>query len=239
VSPRLASDPVRVLRAQRQRDPALSELRARLVRDRITDTYLVRELNGGRPLDAAELAHQVGTTTKVARQWLHTLRAARSGDPRLAGLRAQPASHGHPTAACGVAGRLRRRRPTQPRAARPTAGESAGAHRAGMANPRGGPRRAPRPRYGRAGGWRGPRLRRSDPGGPAGRGADHHPAHHPALADGRARGRPAPGRPRGRPHARHPRGPGAAGAGTAADPAAPGRRPAAGSPGRAAAAGGG
>jgi hypothetical protein len=97
VSPRLASDLVRVLRAQRQRDPALSELRGRLVRDQITDAYLVRELKGGVPLDAAELARQVGTATTVARQWLHTLRAARSGDPRLALLRAQPASHGQPT----------------------------------------------------------------------------------------------------------------------------------------------
>jgi WhiB family redox-sensing transcriptional regulator len=97
VSPRLATDLVRVLRAQRQRDPDLGELRGRLVRDRITDAYLVRELKGGSPLDAAELACQVGTTTRVARQWLHTLRTARSGDPRLASLRAQPASHGQPT----------------------------------------------------------------------------------------------------------------------------------------------
>jgi hypothetical protein len=97
VSPRLASDLVRVLRAQRQRDPELAELRGRLVRDRITDAYLACELRAGATLDAAEFARQVGTTTKVARQWLHTLRAARSGDPRLDGLRTQPVSRGQPT----------------------------------------------------------------------------------------------------------------------------------------------
>jgi WhiB family redox-sensing transcriptional regulator len=97
VTPRLATDLVRVLRAQRQRDPGLAELRGRLVRDKITDAYLARELRGGTPLDAAELGRQVGTTTATARQWLHTLRAARSGDPRLASLRTEPASHGQPT----------------------------------------------------------------------------------------------------------------------------------------------
>ena len=97
VTPRLAGDLVRVLRAQRQRDPELAELRGRLVRDRISEAYLARELRGGVPLDAAELACEVGTTTRTARQWLHTLRAARSGDPRLAVLRAEPASHGQPT----------------------------------------------------------------------------------------------------------------------------------------------
>ena len=97
VTPRLAGDLVRVLRAQRQRDPGLAELRGRVVRDRITDAYLVRELRGGTPLDAAELARQVGTTTGIARQWLHSLRAARSSDPRLASLRTEPASHGQPT----------------------------------------------------------------------------------------------------------------------------------------------
>ncbi len=97
VAPRLANDLVRVLRAQRQRDPGLAELRGRLVRDRITDAYLTRELRGGVSLDAAELARQIGTTTTTARQWLHTLRAARSGDPRLATLRSEPASHGQPT----------------------------------------------------------------------------------------------------------------------------------------------
>jgi WhiB family redox-sensing transcriptional regulator len=97
VTPRLATDLVRVLRAQRQRDPGLTELRGRLVRDRITTAYLTRELRGSTPLDPAELAREVGTTTRTARQWLHTLRAARSGDPRLATLRSEPASHGQPT----------------------------------------------------------------------------------------------------------------------------------------------
>jgi WhiB family transcriptional regulator, redox-sensing transcriptional regulator len=97
VTPRLATDLVRVLRAQRQYDPDLAELRGRLVRDRITDAYLAHELRGGTPLDPAELARQVGTTTATARQWLHTLRAARSGDPRLGALRTEPASHGQPT----------------------------------------------------------------------------------------------------------------------------------------------
>ncbi len=97
VTSRLAGDLLRVLRAQRQRDPELSELRGRLLRDRITEAYLARELKGGATLDAAELARELGTTTRVARQWLHTLRAARSGDPRLAALRSEPASHGQPT----------------------------------------------------------------------------------------------------------------------------------------------
>jgi hypothetical protein len=97
VTPQLAGDLLRVLRAQRQRDPELAELRGRLVRDRITDAYLTRELRGGTPLDPAELAREVDTTNATARQWLHTLRAARSGDPRLAGLRTEPASHGQPT----------------------------------------------------------------------------------------------------------------------------------------------
>jgi hypothetical protein len=98
VAPGFAGDLLRVLRAHRQRDPGLSELRARLVRDRITDAYLARELQGGQRLDPAELAAEVGTTTTVARQWLHTLRAGQQADRRLAGLRAEPVSHGQPTA---------------------------------------------------------------------------------------------------------------------------------------------
>ena len=81
-----------------QRDPELLELRGRLVRDQITDAYLARELAGGQPLDPAELAAEVGTTTTVARQWLHTLRAGQQSDPRLGSLRAEPVSHGRPTA---------------------------------------------------------------------------------------------------------------------------------------------
>jgi WhiB family transcriptional regulator, redox-sensing transcriptional regulator len=98
VAPRFAGDLLRVLRAARDRDPALSELRARLVRDRITDAYLTRELAGGRQLDPAELAAEVGTTATVARQWLHTLRGGQQADRRLASLRGEPVSHGRPTA---------------------------------------------------------------------------------------------------------------------------------------------
>ena len=47
VAPGLARDLLRVLRGQRDRDPDLSELRGRLIRDRIADTYLRRELAGG------------------------------------------------------------------------------------------------------------------------------------------------------------------------------------------------
>jgi WhiB family transcriptional regulator, redox-sensing transcriptional regulator len=92
-----ARDLVRVLRAHRQRDPELSELRGRLVRDQITDAYLARGLPGGQRLDPAELAAEVGTTATVARQWLHTLRAGSQSDRRLARLRAEPTSHGRPT----------------------------------------------------------------------------------------------------------------------------------------------
>jgi WhiB family redox-sensing transcriptional regulator len=98
VAPGLARDLLRVLRAQRDRDPGLSDLRARLVRDRITDAYLTRELQGGQQLDPATLAREVGTLATVARQWLHTLRAGNQSDRRLASLRGEPVSHGHPTA---------------------------------------------------------------------------------------------------------------------------------------------
>src|SRR5829696_4750661 len=56
VAPAFARDLVRVLRAHRQRDPELLELRGRLVRDRITDAYLARELAGGQLLNPGELA---------------------------------------------------------------------------------------------------------------------------------------------------------------------------------------
>jgi WhiB family transcriptional regulator, redox-sensing transcriptional regulator len=97
VAPGFARDLVWVLRGHRQRDPELLELRGRLVRDQITAAYLARELAGGQPLDAAELAAEVGTTSTVARQWLHTLRAGQQGDRRLARLRSEPTSHGRPT----------------------------------------------------------------------------------------------------------------------------------------------
>jgi WhiB family redox-sensing transcriptional regulator len=98
VAPDLARDLLRLLRTQRDRDPDLAELRARLVRDRITDAYLRRELAGDQRLDPAELAAEVGTTATAARQWLYTLRAGRRADRRLAGLRVEPVSHGQPTA---------------------------------------------------------------------------------------------------------------------------------------------
>jgi WhiB family transcriptional regulator, redox-sensing transcriptional regulator len=97
VAPGFARDLVRILRAERVRDPALGELRSRVVRDRITDAYLGREFSGGQPLDPAELASEVGATTTVARQWLHTLRTGQQTDRRLARLRAEPVSHGRPT----------------------------------------------------------------------------------------------------------------------------------------------
>jgi WhiB family redox-sensing transcriptional regulator len=97
VGPGFAGDLVRVLRAYRRHDPELAELRARLVRDRITDAYLARELPGGQRLDPAVLAAKVGTTATVARQWLHTLRAGNQIDRRLGSLRGEPVSHGRPT----------------------------------------------------------------------------------------------------------------------------------------------
>jgi WhiB family transcriptional regulator, redox-sensing transcriptional regulator len=94
VTPTFAGDLLQVLRAQHQRDPALTQLRARLVRDQLTDLYVTRELRGGQRLDPATVADEVGTTATVARQWLHALRSVREQDPRLASLRATPADHG-------------------------------------------------------------------------------------------------------------------------------------------------
>jgi WhiB family transcriptional regulator, redox-sensing transcriptional regulator len=93
VAPDLARDLLRVLRAQKTRDPGLGELRARLVHDRITDAYLRRELAGDQRLDPAALAAEVGTTMTIARQWLASLRhQQRDG----VGLLVEPASHGRP-----------------------------------------------------------------------------------------------------------------------------------------------
>jgi WhiB family redox-sensing transcriptional regulator len=93
-----ARDLLRVLRAHRQRDPALSELRSRLVRDRLTDAYLRRELGSSQRLDPAALAAELGTTATVARQWLHTLRAQHASEQGLGSL-GEPASRGEPSAA--------------------------------------------------------------------------------------------------------------------------------------------
>jgi hypothetical protein len=71
-------------------------LRARLVRDRITDAYLRRELAGRQPLDPGELAREVSTTTTIARQWLAGLRAHHESPQGVEVLR-EPASHGRPT----------------------------------------------------------------------------------------------------------------------------------------------
>jgi hypothetical protein len=97
VAPGFAGDLLRVLRAQQDRDPGLAELRARLVRDRITDAYVTRELEGGQRLDPKDLAGEVGITATVARQWLHTLRAGNQTDRRLVSLRGVAVSHGQPT----------------------------------------------------------------------------------------------------------------------------------------------
>jgi len=96
VAPGFTRDLLRLLRGQRDRDPTLGELRARLVRDRITDAYLARELAGHQRLDAATLAHQVGTTPAVARQWLAGLRAQHTSHQGLKVL-TEPASHGQPS----------------------------------------------------------------------------------------------------------------------------------------------
>jgi WhiB family transcriptional regulator, redox-sensing transcriptional regulator len=95
VAPGFARDLFVVLRAQRQRDPDLAELRARLIRDRIANAYLRRELAGAR-LDPTELAAEVGTSPAVARQWLAGLRAQH---PSAQGLEVltEPASHGQPS----------------------------------------------------------------------------------------------------------------------------------------------
>jgi WhiB family transcriptional regulator, redox-sensing transcriptional regulator len=96
VAPGFTRDLLRVLRGHRDRDPGLSELRARLVRDRIIDAHLRRELAGGGRLDPAELAAEVGTSPAVARQWLAGLRAQHPTGQGLEVLR-EPVSHGQPS----------------------------------------------------------------------------------------------------------------------------------------------
>jgi WhiB family transcriptional regulator, redox-sensing transcriptional regulator len=97
VAPGFAGDLVRVLRAERDRDPGLAELRGRQVRDRIADAYLRRELAGDRRLDPAELAVEVGTTAAAVRQWLAGLRTQHTSGQGLEVL-GEPVSHGRPTA---------------------------------------------------------------------------------------------------------------------------------------------
>jgi hypothetical protein len=96
VTPAYARDLLRVLRAQRDRDPHLGELRARLVRDRLTDAYLRRELGSGQRLDPAAMAAELGTTATVARQWLHALRAQHTSEQTMGALD-EPVSHGEPS----------------------------------------------------------------------------------------------------------------------------------------------
>jgi WhiB family redox-sensing transcriptional regulator len=96
VAPGFAGDLLRLLRGQRERDPGLSELRGRVVRDRIADAYLRRELAGGQQLDPAELAPEVGTSPVVARQWLAGLRAQHTSGQGLEVL-GEPVSHGQPS----------------------------------------------------------------------------------------------------------------------------------------------
>jgi WhiB family transcriptional regulator, redox-sensing transcriptional regulator len=96
VAPGFARDLLQVLRAHRHRDPALGELRTRVVRDRIADAYLRRELASGGRLDPAELAAEVGTSPTVARQWLASLRAQHTSGQGLEVLR-EPVSHGQPS----------------------------------------------------------------------------------------------------------------------------------------------
>jgi WhiB family transcriptional regulator, redox-sensing transcriptional regulator len=98
VAPGFTRDLLRLLRAQRERDPDLSELRGRLVRDRIADAYLRRELAGGGRLDPAELAAEVGTSPTVARRWLAGLRAQHDS-PQGLDVLGEPVSHGRPSPA--------------------------------------------------------------------------------------------------------------------------------------------
>jgi hypothetical protein len=98
VAPGFTRDLLRLLRGHRDRDPGLSELRGQVVRDRIADAYLRRELGAGGRLDPAELAAQVGTSPAVARQWLAGLRAQHDSPHGLEML-TEPVSHGHPTPA--------------------------------------------------------------------------------------------------------------------------------------------
>jgi hypothetical protein len=93
VTPRLAAATLTVLRAARAQDPSLGQVRLLLARDRIQAAFVAAELRGTQPLDPAELAREAGVSVTVARQWLHTLRAARASDPTLYALRATPAEY--------------------------------------------------------------------------------------------------------------------------------------------------
>jgi Transcription factor WhiB len=91
VTPRTAAATLAALRASRERDPGCGRVRLLLAREQIQAAFVAAELRGDRRLDAAALAREAGVSTTVARQWLRTFRAARHGDPTLAGLRGEPA----------------------------------------------------------------------------------------------------------------------------------------------------
>jgi WhiB family redox-sensing transcriptional regulator len=93
VTPRVAAATLAVLRAARARDPDCLRVRLLLARDRIQAAFVAAELRGTQRLDPAVLAREAGVSVTVARQWLHTLRAARSSDPTLYALRATPAEY--------------------------------------------------------------------------------------------------------------------------------------------------
>jgi WhiB family redox-sensing transcriptional regulator len=93
VTPRVAAATLTVLRAARAQDPSLARVRLLVARDRIQAAFVAAELRGTQPLDPAALAGEAGVSVTVARQWLHTLRAARTSDPTLYALRATPAEH--------------------------------------------------------------------------------------------------------------------------------------------------
>jgi hypothetical protein len=97
VTPRLAAAILTVLRASRERDPGGARVRMLLARDRIQAAFVAAELRDGSRLDPDELAREAGVSVTTARQWLHTLRAARASDPTLYELRATPAEQGAAT----------------------------------------------------------------------------------------------------------------------------------------------
>jgi len=93
VTPRMATAILAALRASRGRDPGCARVRMLLARDRVQAAFVAAELRGNGPLDPAALAREAGVSVTTARQWLHTLRAARGSDPMLYELRAEPAEH--------------------------------------------------------------------------------------------------------------------------------------------------
>ena len=165
MAPGLARDLVRVLRAERDRDPGLGELRGRL-RDRITDAYLRRELGGGGRLDPAELAAEVGTrrrwpasgwppcapNTPAAKAWRSSANpSATAARAQLAGLQAHFAAGGHQQLAVADALPIPSGWPPRWNATTGPARSAAGERLARPARPRAGWRPAQyRPAAGRA-----------------------------------------------------------------------------------------